>query len=193
MLVASRIRVIEKQRAHHRHAGARGFLGELVEIRHEAVTLLNKAAANVFVLLASHPRLLIAASFFRMISVDGLKGRDLNPFGEEIGSGRSRETANICAAEGEAADAEALEHRAGHAQMIPCAAVVSGPCSGVALSSGIGCPRQYKGARIRFDFAQAIVSRARVFHSIDVVNLSVARSTCTKARLVDAMQDIERD
>ena len=47
-------------------------------------------------------------SLLRVIAVDRLKCRNLDPLGEQVGSGRSRKAANVRAAERKSAQAQTL-------------------------------------------------------------------------------------
>src|SRR5713101_2492049 len=72
--------------------------------------------------------------------------------------------------------------------MIPGAAVVAGPSGGVALRAGVSGARQHKRALIALQLAQAFVSGANIFHSVDVVDGAVIESCA----VVEAVPGVER-
>ena len=78
-------------------------------------------------------------------------------------------------AECEAAESQILKHGRGKAEMVPTAAVISGPGRGVPLSSRIRGPGKNEGADFWVECAQAFKRCSRILHAIHVVNLGVGR------------------
>ena len=56
--------------------------------------------------------------------------------------------------------------------MVPAAAVVAGPGSGIALAARIGGAREHEGAQYPGRALEAVVGGARVLHAVDIVNLA---------------------
>src|SRR6266481_573104 len=71
---------------------------------------------------------------------------------------------------GETAKPEAEQHRRAHVEVIPGAAVVTGPSGGVALSAGVGGTGEHEWPLVGLQLPQAVISGTNIFHSVDVVN-----------------------
>src|SRR5437868_2577163 len=74
--------------------------------------------------------------------------------------------------------------------MVPGAAVIAGPGSGIALAAGIAGTGQDEGALIWRELQQSVVGSAGVLHSIDVVDLSVCRCARLESWFVDPVFDL---
>ncbi len=92
--------------------------------------------------------------------------------------------------QGEAAQAEIHQLRAGLAKMVPCAGVVAGPCGGVAVASGVTGAGQDERAHVGREFAQSFVGASAVLHAEDVVNLKMAGCAGLEAGLFDSVLSI---
>src|ERR1700761_4571490 len=101
MMIGRGIRIFQEQWPHHRQPSSRSLFSKGVEIGHEPVTLLNKAAANRLLRGLSHPGLLIAGSLLRVVAINGLKCRNLKPLGQQIRRRCSGITAYVRTAESE--------------------------------------------------------------------------------------------
>src|SRR5262249_40914763 len=131
----------------------------------------------------------VAGAFGGVVTIDGLEGGDLGPLGKEVGLRGSGEASYVCAGHAESREAEVKQHGRGHAEMVPGGGVVSGPCGGVALASGVGGVRENEGALVGLDPEQALVGGASVLHAEDVVDLEVSGGAGFKAGLGDPMLD----
>src|ERR1700674_6107622 len=105
-----------------------------------------------------------------------------------MGRGRASETADVVAGHGNAAKPKAEQHGCAHGEMIPGAAVVTGPGGGVALRAGVRGPGQHEWALVDLQLAQAFVGGANIFHSVDVVDGAVIES-CS---VVEAVPGVKR-
>src|SRR5215469_6304473 len=76
--------------------------------------------------------------------------------------------------------------------MVPTAAVVSGPGSRISLAACVSRAREYEGAHIGIELQQPFKCCARIFHTVDVVNLGMRGCASLESRLIDAMDNIER-
>src|SRR4029077_15456670 len=103
VLVGSSRRKFEKKRAVHRYSGARELFDSGVEIREQPVTLFDIPAANGFLLGSVNPHFLVSGAFVGVIAIDGLKGGEFGPTGQQLCAGSSNKTADIGAADAEAA------------------------------------------------------------------------------------------
>src|SRR5258708_17058882 len=72
--------------------------------------------------------------------------------------------------------------------MIPGAAVVPGPCGGIALRAGIRRARKHERPFLPLQLAQSVVSRADVLHAEDIVNGAMIEG----GAVVEAVYGIKR-
>ncbi len=127
-----------------------------------------------------------------MVAVDGLEGGDLKPLGEEVGLGGSGEATDVGTGDGESGEAEVEEHGCGHAEVVPCGGVVTGPGGGVALASRVRGSGEDEGALVGFELEEAFVGGAGVLHAEDVMDLEVGGGAGFEAGLGDAVLDVVR-
>lgn len=80
MMIGRCIRKLQEQWPQHGKPGARSLIGERIEIGHEPIASLDKAAADGLLFRASDPWFLIAASFLSVIALDGLERGYFKPF-----------------------------------------------------------------------------------------------------------------
>src|SRR5713226_5328585 len=71
--------------------------------------------------------------------------------------------------------------------MIPGGTVIPGPCGAVPLASGIAGTSHHKWPLVRSQPDLTFISRARVLHAEDIVDLPVQCRALAEARFVDAM------
>src|SRR5438045_3858511 len=138
------------------------------------------------------PRLLTASSFCRVIAVDRLKCGELDPFRKQLRLRSASEAANVRATHPEPAQPEIQQHRSCKPEMIPRAAIVSGPCGGIALSARVSSACEYKRAQIWCELQQAFISRARILHTVHVVNLQMSGCAFCEACFVNAVPGLRR-
>src|SRR5882762_6424751 len=164
------LRVVEKNRAHGGESGARGFFDRGVNVGKKVITKLHVAAANGFVLWAVDPRFLNQSTVAGVVAINGIQCANLEPTSKEIGGRRTRETTDIIASHPVTAKPQAEQHRRAHVEVIPGAAVVTGPSGGIALSASVGGAGEHEGPLVGLQLAQAVISGTNIFHSVDVVN-----------------------
>ena len=145
MPIRCRIGKLEKQRPQQRQSCMRILFRDGVEVRKQAVACLDEPAPDIFLRRPIGPHFVIPCSLLRVIPIDRLKRRNLNPLGEQFGRGRSGVTSDICAGKGESAQPQIFQHRRRQAQMIPGGRVVPCPRRGIPLSSRIRSAGQTNG------------------------------------------------
>ena len=128
--------VIEDERALHGRAGLAGVHERGVEIRHQAVAPLNRAAADRFHRLPDHPGILVILAPVVVVAKERRQRTVLIPADQQFRRGVLHEATHVCPDEGLAADTEAHRHRHAHPQVFPARAIVAQPVRGVTPDAG---------------------------------------------------------
>src|SRR5678815_5727722 len=115
-----------------------------------------------------------------------------NPARQQVGLRRTVESADVVTHKRNSAEAKIEQLLGAHAKTIPGGGIVAGPGEAVALSARESRAGKDKGAFVGAQLQQAVVGSAGIFQSDDVVNLSVGRVAGGEARLLDAMNVVER-
>src|SRR4030088_3593679 len=74
--------------------------------------------------------------------------------------------------------------------MVPGAAVVACPRSGISLAPGITGARQNERPLLGRELQQSVIGRPGVLHSVDIVDFKVARYAWLETRLVNPVLDV---
>ncbi len=125
-----------------------------------------------------------------MVAIDRLKGRKLDPLGQQIRRWRTGKAAHVRAGKRKATQPQVHQLGHGHAQVIPGGAVVASPGDGVALASGVAGTRHHKRPLVRPQRKLTLLGGAGVLHTKNVVDLKVGRGALAEAGFVDPMLDV---
>src|SRR5215469_3088467 len=182
------LRIFEKNRAHQGDTRPRGFFDGRIEVRHQTIAQLNIFLANGFVLGSVNPGFLIRGVLGSVIAIDGIERAEFEPARQQIGRRGAGEPADVVTDQRHSGDSHAQKHWCAHLQVIPSAAVVSGPGGSIALGAGKGRASENEGALPGLEFPQALVGGASVFHAVNVVCGAMVNA----GAIIKAVDGVER-
>src|SRR5580704_1025999 len=125
-----------------------------------------------------------------MVAIDSLEGAEFEPLRQKLRPRTAYKTTNICSTHAKPAETKIEQHGCCKPKMIPGAAVVARPRSGIPLATGITGARQNEGPLIGRKPQQSIIGRPRILHSVDIVNLEVVCRTRLEAPLINPVLHI---